>query len=140
LAQVASIQLAPTLDRHNVFFDSNYQSEFDDIFKKSRLPVTPTVYVCAQDRGVGNSPDNSERLLCLVNAPAVGDTTILSDKVIQQCEQTSFSLLSACGLQVDHNPSNTVLTTPAQFHQLFPATGGALYGQVPTSQSVINNS
>jgi 1-hydroxycarotenoid 3,4-desaturase len=117
------------LDRHNVFFDSNYQSEFEDIFQNSRLPRTPTVYVCAQDRGIGNSPDGSERLLCLVNAPAVGDTKILSDEAIQQCEQTSFSLLKACGLHVDHNPSNTVRTTPAQFHRLFPATGGALYGQ-----------
>lgn len=117
------------LDRHNVFFDSNYQSEFDDIFKKKRLPQTPTVYVCAQDRGVAHRPERSERLLCLVNAPAVGDTATLTDEAIQQCEQASFSLLGACGLHVEHNPSNTVLTTPTQFHRLFPATGGALYGQ-----------
>jgi 1-hydroxycarotenoid 3,4-desaturase len=117
------------LDRHNVFFDSDYQSEFDDIFKRSRLPLKPTVYVCAQDRGVTTLPEGSERLLCLVNAPAVGDTAILSDEAIQQCEQTSFSLLKACGLHVDHTPSNTVRTSPAQFHRLFPATGGALYGQ-----------
>ena len=117
------------LDRHNVFFDSDYQSEFDDIFKKSRLPLTPTVYVCAQDRGVSTLPEGSERLLCLVNAPAVGDTSLLSDEAIQQCEQTSFSLLKACGLHVDHTPHNTVRTTPSQFHRLFPATGGALYGQ-----------
>ena len=36
--------------RHNVFFSGSYASEFDDIFKHARLPETPTVYICAQDR------------------------------------------------------------------------------------------
>ena len=89
------------LVRHNVFFDDDYASEFDDIFKRGRLPRQGTVYVCAQDRQGGGSapgrqagpidsgrqagpvdsarqagPANSgraERLLCLVNAPADGD-------------------------------------------------------------------
>lgn len=117
------------LDRHNVFFESDYQREFDDIFKRASLPTAPTVYVCAQDRGVQVVPDGPERLLCLVNAPAVGDVARLSDEAIRQCEQTSFSLLEACGLHVDRNASNTVQTTPTQFHQRFPGTGGALYGQ-----------
>jgi 1-hydroxycarotenoid 3,4-desaturase len=117
------------LDRHNVFFEADYQSEFDDIFKQARLPTAPTVYVCAQDRGVQEVPDGPERILCLVNAPAIGDEDKLSDEAIQQCEQTSFSLLETCGLHVDRNASNTVRTTPMQFHQRFPATGGGLYGQ-----------
>ncbi len=39
------------LRRHNVFFSRNYAAEFDDIFRRDRLPREPTVYVCAQDRG-----------------------------------------------------------------------------------------
>lgn len=116
------------LDRHNVFFEADYQREFDDIFKRGCLPATPTVYVCAQDRGVQEVPDGPERILCLVNAPAVGDSGKLSEEAIQQCEQTSFSLLETCGLSVDRSSINTVRTTPSQFHQRFPATGGALYG------------
>jgi 1-hydroxycarotenoid 3,4-desaturase len=70
-----------------------------------------------------------ERLLCLVNAPALGDSDTITPEAIDQCEQASFQWLQRCGLQVSLQARNHVRTTPAQFHQLFPATGGALYGQ-----------
>ncbi len=38
------------LARHNIFFDDDYASEFNDVFKQRRLPRQGTVYVCAQDR------------------------------------------------------------------------------------------
>ncbi len=47
------------LTRHNVFFGRDYKSEFDDIFKRNRLPQGPTVYVCAQDRGEPGSSGRS---------------------------------------------------------------------------------
>ena len=61
---------------HTVFFGSAYASEFEDIFRRRRLPENPTVYVCAQDRydGTPSMPQAPERLLCLVNAPPSGDT------------------------------------------------------------------
>ncbi len=128
---------APTrglaLDRHNVFFRADYASEFSDICQRGRLPQAPTVYVCAQDRGAGEpTPQGSERLLCLVNAPAAGDTDTLTPEAIEQCETTAFSLLRRCGLEISLSPSRqppAIRTTPADFHRLFPATGGALYGQ-----------
>jgi 1-hydroxycarotenoid 3,4-desaturase len=117
------------LDRHNVFFRADYASEFDDIFKHGRLPRQPTVYVCAQDRGTGPSPDGPERLLCLVNAPAAGDRDTLSEQALAQCEEASFSLLRRCGLTLQMESDSCLRTTPSDFHRLFPATGGALYGQ-----------
>jgi 1-hydroxycarotenoid 3,4-desaturase len=121
--------LAP--DRHNLFFGRNYATEFTDIFKHSRLPQDPTVYVCAQDRGLAAAPVGRERLLCLVNAPAVGDAdhASLSADAIERCRQTSFALMQRCGFEVEHDTEHTVCTTPRQFHQRFPGTGGALYGQ-----------
>ena len=120
-----------TLDRHNLFFGPRYASEFDDIFRHGRLPQAPTVYVCAQDRGAGAVPAGPERLLCLVNAPAVGDSdsTSLDGPAIAACQQRSFAWLRHCGLDVALEPARTVVTTPRHFHQRFPATGGALYGQ-----------
>lgn len=128
---------APTrgieLDRHNVFFRADYASEFTDIFQRGRLPQAPTVYVCAQDRGAGEpAPEGSERLLCLVNAPAARDTPNsqeLTPEAIEQCETTSFSLLRRCGLKITASHPPAIRTTPQDFHRLFPATGGALYGQ-----------
>jgi len=61
------------LDHHNVFFESDYPSEFNTLFEKRNVPSKPTVYLCAQDRGPNGSLNGSERLLMLVNAPADGD-------------------------------------------------------------------
>lgn len=124
---------APTsgfaLDRHNIFFQDNYASEFEDIFTHQRLPQSPTVYVCAQDRGAGDVPQGKERLLCLINAPAVGDRQTLTEEMIKTCQTRTFSLLQNFGLSIQAHTQDLVLTTPNEFHQRFPGTGGALYGQ-----------
>ena len=117
------------LERHNIFFNSNYKNEFENIFGAKQLPVEPTVYICAQDRGVAQTTQSAERLLCLVNAPAVGDTDTISERSIEQLQARTFKFLSQCGLDIDAHAGNTLCTTPNHFHQRFPGTGGALYGQ-----------
>jgi 1-hydroxycarotenoid 3,4-desaturase len=119
------------LVRHNVFFDNDYQSEFDDVFRRRELPRAGTVYVCAQDRAdAPNLPAGTpERLLCLVNAPADGDRRVFDAQEMDTCEQRSLALLRGCGLQVDLAAQPVQRTTPQDFHRLFPSSGGALYGQ-----------
>jgi 1-hydroxycarotenoid 3,4-desaturase len=128
--------VAPTsgfaLMPHNVFFDDDYASEFDDLFKHGRLPRKATVYMCAQDRTADttlHTPNSAERLLCLVNAPSVSDIAPISQEEIKACENTSFALMQRLGLSIQRNSTNTVRTTPVEFHQRYPGTGGALYGQ-----------
>jgi 1-hydroxycarotenoid 3,4-desaturase len=128
------------LAHHSVFFSADYQAEFDDIFRRHRLPSAPTIYVCAQDR---RDPDRNdpgpmasasaraaplERLLCLVNAPPTGDSHLFSRTEIDACETQVFESLAKFGLMVHGRVGATVTTTPADFNRLFPATGGALYG------------
>ena len=134
LSALTWAMVAPTtgfpLRRHNVFFSSDYASEFADVFDRDRLPETPTVYVCAQDRDDSDAvPPGPERLLCLVNAPPSGDRKAFSDTEIDRCATRSFHLLEACGLMVERTPEHTLTTTPADWERLFPATGGALYGR-----------
>ena len=140
--------------RHNVFFDADYRSEFDDIFVKGRMPRQPTVYVCAQDRLDGcatpavESQSSSghaqklshaltaERLFVLVNAPACGDTSphdphnTMADAAaeIERCQSATFELLNTCGLRIDRPAGREIRTTPWDFERRFPATGGSLYG------------
>jgi 1-hydroxycarotenoid 3,4-desaturase len=118
------------LVRHNVFFDDDYASEFDDVFGKRRLPQRGTVYVCAQDRGDGDTaPAGAERLLALVNAPADGDHAAAEfDAEIDPCEQRSWALLRQCGLQIDTTGATMLRRTPTDFDRLYPGSGGALYG------------
>ncbi|AFL73972.1 1-hydroxycarotenoid 3,4-desaturase CrtD [Thiocystis violascens] len=127
---VAETEGFPLL-RHNVFFARDYAAEFDDLFNRSRTPREGTVYVCAQDRGDRDEtvPSKPERLLCLLNAPATGDRHAFDASEIEHCEERVFSLLQRCGLRVHRHPENSLVTTPEVFNRLFPATGGALYGQ-----------
>lgn len=117
--------------RHTVFFSGDYPREFDDIVRRSRLPSEPTVYVCAQDRDETDhrNPTGPERLLLIVNAPARGDTRPFAPEEIARCESQTFRLMERCGLRLDPDPACTVRTTPHDFERLFPASGGALYGQ-----------
>lgn len=119
------------LVRHNVFFSADYRAEFDDLQRHRRLPRTPTVYVCAQDRGDAppSSPLPAERLLCLVNAPADGDRRLARAGEIERCAHIAFRQMAHCGLQIDRSASACVTTTPEDFNRMFPATGGALYGE-----------
>jgi 1-hydroxycarotenoid 3,4-desaturase len=124
------------LVRHNVFFSEDYQAEFDALFHRGSIPDAPTVYVCAQDRGAQDrgaadeailETHESERLFCLVNAPPLGDARSFSTEEIERCQDTVFSRLQHSGLSVE--PGALVTTTPNEFERLYPATGGALYGQ-----------
>lgn len=120
--------------RHTVFFSRDYPSEFQELIKQQRLPQEPTVYICAQDRGADESSDHAppagpERLLCLVNAPPIGDRHPFSAAEIDACAERTFALLHRCGLNLTCQPEFCLPTSPSQFEALFPATGGALYGR-----------
>ncbi len=116
------------LSHHNVFFDQDYTSEFTHIFEHKRLPSKPTVYLCAQSR-THTEPvlTPKEKILMLVNAPAIGDRP-LAHQEIEACQHQVFSLLGASGLPINPASWEMVRTTPQDFHQLFPASKGALYG------------
>jgi 1-hydroxycarotenoid 3,4-desaturase len=125
------------LARHNVFFDHDYSSEFDDVFERRQLPAKGTVYLCAQDRLNGGADETAqlaagrERLLALVNAPATGDTRIFDPTELESCEQRSLALLRHCGLHLHISQSQqTFRRTPNDFARLYPGSGGALYGPV----------
>ena len=54
---------------HTVCFSADYADEFAALFDRKRVPGNPTVYLCAPDR-IAGIPQGSERLFCLINAPA----------------------------------------------------------------------
>jgi 1-hydroxycarotenoid 3,4-desaturase len=117
------------LSHHNVFFSRDYAREFRELFDERRATGEPTVYVCAQDRGNDDKPDGPERLQILINAPATGDTHPMTTGEIERCETTTFALLERCGLTLTDHTAPPDRTTPQDFHRMFPATGGALYGR-----------
>ena len=117
---------------HNVCFSTDYRAEFDDILARGRLPLQPTVYLCAQDRGGGHpdrAPGTLERALVLVNAPSNGDTRHFTQAEIETCWEQAQATMRRCGLDFAVENANRQATSPNDFHRLFPGTGGALYGR-----------
>ncbi len=134
LSAITWLLSAPTegfpLLRHNVFFSADYADEFDALFNRRRLPSDPTIYVCAQDRGAMPGDDasrGSERLFCLINAPADGDRPRATPDVAGSPGRI-FGLLERFGLRVDRQAASVQQTTPEAFERQYPGTGGALYG------------
>ncbi len=121
------------LCRHTVFFSDDYPIEFDALVRDRTIPDEPTIYVCAQDRdddgGMVTPDDGRERLLLLINAPADGDRAPNAMDGPQRWMDKTISHLNRCGLTLDTTDMSAVATTPADFSDLYPGTGGALYGR-----------
>jgi 1-hydroxycarotenoid 3,4-desaturase len=113
---------------HNVFFSSDYEAEFRDLFDKRRPPADPTVYLCAQDRTDHPREGNlSERLFLLINAPATGeDPEAWTDVERTQCDNVLMQNLTQRGLSLSVEQSAQM--TPYDWARRFPQTGGAIYG------------
>lgn len=118
------------LVRHTVFHAPESRSEFEDCFVHQRLPRSPSVYLCAQDRGGadGAPASDPERLLCVVNAPATGDHAAADPAALDELAARVFGRLRRAGLYLEEAAGGAVRTTPQDFEALYPATGGALYG------------
>ncbi|MEM0985793.1 MAG: 1-hydroxycarotenoid 3,4-desaturase CrtD [Pseudomonadota bacterium] len=116
------------LSYHTVCFSDDYGAEFDAVFKQRTVPLAPTVYLCAPDRASGRQPDGPERIFCLINAPANGDTRAYSPEEIDQCHKRMERALERCGIALKLLPETVTAITPETFADRFPQTGGALYG------------
>jgi 1-hydroxycarotenoid 3,4-desaturase len=115
------------LSRHNVFFGASSAEEFRDIFELSRLPRDPTVYICAQDRSVHSvPPQDLERMLIIVNAPASADRSTFTPAELERCQAAMIRTVERCGLRLSIKEAET--TIPPDFARLYPGTDGALYG------------
>jgi len=118
------------LVHHNVFFSTDYPAEFEEIFGHGRVPADPTVYICAQDRGLAGETERTglERVFALINAPARGDEAPSLASAVADYTERLHRVLARSGLELAVAPEDCVVTTPADFDRYFPATGGALYG------------
>lgn len=114
---------------HNVFFSNDYALEFEQLFKQQSIPLQPTVYLCDQDQGEHHPlTDKPQKLLCVINAPAIGDRHTFNQQEITSCTQRIMNQLAHCGLHIRTSPEQMQVTTPSDFARQFPGTAGALYG------------
>lgn len=119
----------PDLAHHNVFFSDVPNSEFADI-AKGQMPVDPTIYVCAQDRGLNKPKPEVDRFEIILNAPPLS-TRAPKPEDFETCKAITFDRLKRFGLTFQRDLQRAHLTMPQDFAELFPASDGSLYGQSP---------
>ncbi len=129
-AEPAGVDLAA----HNVFFAQDPHGEYAPLGKGDLQP-DPTLYVCAQDRFGPAPPTGAERFEIILNSPPL-DTAHPQDpdqteKVKQQCQTLILKQLRAHGLTFSPTPQPEGMAGPQDFHRLFPASTGSLYGRAP---------
>ncbi len=118
------------LRHHNVFFGRHQQDEFDAV-ARGDVPSDPTLYVCAQDRGEGTMPPDTERFEIIMNGAPVRGKSQEDPKEFEQCRTRTFRTLEAMNLSFDVVPQRLSLITPTDFAARFPASDGSLYGRSP---------
>ena len=126
----AAVPRGPELVHHNVFFCDDPQTEFEPI-AAGRMPEDGTLYICAQDRGTGRSPEGLERFEIIMNGPPKADGAEASNEEKATCRTRTFDTLARFGLTFEPTPETEWLTTPRHFARLFPASEGSLYGRSP---------
>ena len=121
----------PDLVHHNVFFSDEPNSEFYEI-KQGKMPIDPSIYICAQDRGKNAPYPNTERFEIILNAPPVSKREDTAEDY-EKCKEITFKRLEMFGLNFQSKLKRANLSTPHDFEELFPASDGSLYGRSPHS-------
>lgn len=122
-------RIFPGLDLHNIFFSSDYRSEFANIFGRKKAHPDPTIYVnitskCEPGR---HAPEGKENWFVMVNAPS-GDRAHWSDYV-SECRKAVLQKLStALGEQIETLIETESVLDPSKIEANSGAYAGSLYG------------
>ena len=129
----------PFLKLHNILFSEDYKKEFNDIFKESKIPADPTVYInISSKKDATHAPEGCENWFVMINIPP--RPTLVNNEEINKARNYITSLIKKkfdINLE-DHIVFEEILT-PKSLYDKTGAHGGALYGEHQNSLSVIMN-
>lgn len=117
------------LAHHNIFFSSDYENEFADIFERRAMPSEPTIYVSISAKSDdGQAPKGKENWFVLINAPHLSpaydwekNQSAYRDLTIRRLKSLGFSRL-------DEQIEFERVITPVELKAKFNAFRGSIYG------------
>lgn len=124
----------PNIAHHNVLFNSNYDQEFDSLFKDPTRPTSdPTIYICAPDDPTMRPDEKHESWFVLVNAPAHDPSgkdgvNWVDDQVRNQYADRVLGLMAERGHDVRDRILWRKVISPADLATQTNTPGGAIYG------------
>ncbi len=123
----------PQLLHHNIFFSSDYQREFREIFREGVPPTEPTIYVAITSRSTPqDAPSDAENWFVLVNAPSLGGTWNWEVEAERYANRI-LERLAMYGLDVRSRIAVRYIVTPVEIARTTGAWRGALYGAASNS-------
>ncbi len=115
------------LEHHNIFFSSDYQKEFQQIFSELQPASEPTIYVCISSKSdTTQAPPDCENWFILVNAPPTG-------KMDWQSEASGYAarileLLAKRGFDIRERIQVQYIVTPTDLENTYLTHRGGIYG------------
>jgi len=126
--------VSPELDIHNIFFSSDYQDEFEHLFRQKDLCNDPTVYIYISSKyNPTDAPEACENWFVMINAPA--DTGQNWDELITQSKQ---HILEKLERMTDKKLSQNIvceqILSPPDIFKQTGSVNGSLYGSSSNSR------
>ncbi|MBN1153605.1 phytoene desaturase [candidate division KSB1 bacterium] len=116
------------LAHHNLFFASNYQQEFDQIFKQKIVPEEPTIYVSISSKSdPRHAPSGHENWFVLVNTPYITEDQDWSS-LIESTRHHVLSRLGQFGIDLSDGIAHESVISPLDFEQKYGSNRGSIYG------------
>lgn len=118
-----------SLSHHNIFFSSDYEKEFKDIFELKIPADYMTIYLSISAKAdKQDAPDGCENWFILVNAPALNTDFDWTDKNKRKYSEKIFNRLAEFGYDVRNEIEFLDFRTPEFFRDELNCEFGGLYG------------
>ena len=124
----------PELDIHNIFFSSDYQDEFEHLFRQKDLFNDPTVYIYISSKyNPTDAPEGCENWFVMINAPAdVGQNW---DELIAKSRQRILEKLERMlGKKLSGSIVSEQILSPPDIFKQTGSVNGSLYGSSSNSR------
>lgn len=115
------------LAHHNISFSADERGEFADIFDRRRLPVDPTLYVCASAvSDPSQAPEGCENWFVLVNVPP--SSAVDWDAEAEPYRDHLLEVAARRGWDLAGRLRSVEIVTPDDIATRYRSWQGAIYG------------
>ena len=120
----------PDRPHHSVFFSTDYETEFRQLFEERRFPDDPTIYINMPSRTDRTmTPGEGEVMFVMANSPA-NDGDVWDEPMVISARQRVMTRLKKAGYpDFQKDVIASAVWTPRKMAEQYSMPGGAIYGQ-----------